>query len=65
MLIEIIDYLLEICLMVGKIMMESGVEMYCVEDIMNCIVIIVSNKKGISFVMLIGFFMLFEGECNV
>ncbi len=59
------DYLLETCLMAGKIMMESGAEMYRVEDTMNRIANIASNKKGISFVTPTGIFMSLEGERNV
>lgn len=62
---ETTDYLLETCLMAGKIMMESGAEMYRVEDTMNRIATIASNKKGISFVTPTGLFMSLEGERNV
>lgn len=44
---ETTDYLLETCLMAGKIMMESGAEMYRVEDTMNRIATIASKKKGL------------------
>ncbi|WP_099225357.1 threonine/serine exporter family protein [Listeria costaricensis] len=59
------DYLLETCLTAGKIMMESGAEMYRVEDTMNRIADNASNKKGISFVTPTGIFMSIEGEQNI
>ncbi|EAG7472532.1 threonine/serine exporter ThrE family protein [Listeria monocytogenes] len=62
---ETTDYLLETCLMAAKIMMESGAEMYRVEDTMNRIATVASNKKGISFVTPTGLFMSLEGERNV
>lgn len=43
------DYLLETCLMAGKIMMESGAEIYRVEDTMNRIADVATNKKRHQF----------------
>ncbi|EFI84325.1 hypothetical protein HMPREF0556_10878 [Listeria grayi DSM 20601] len=59
------DYLLETCLMAGKIMMESGAEMYRVEDTMIRIADTASKKRGISFVTPTGIFMSLEGEQNI
>lgn len=59
------DYLLETCLMAGKIMMESGAEIYRVEDTMNRIADVATNKKGISFATPTGIFMSIEGERNL
>lgn len=51
--------------MAGKIMMESGAEMYRVEDTMTRIADSASKKKGISFVTPTGIFMSIEGEQNI
>ncbi|WP_163655829.1 threonine/serine exporter family protein [Listeria sp. PSOL-1] len=48
--------------MAGKIMMESGAEMYRVEDTMNRIADSAGSKTGISFVTPTGIFMSIEGE---
>ncbi|EMG28490.1 hypothetical protein X560_1292 [Listeria fleischmannii 1991] len=56
------DFMLETCLMAGKIMMESGAEIYRVEDTMNRIADAASQKKGISFATPTGIFMSVEGE---
>ncbi|MFS7206072.1 threonine/serine exporter family protein [Carnobacterium divergens] len=59
------DLLLDTCLLAGKIMMESGAEMYRVEDTMNRIATVESGKKGISFVTPTGIFMAIEGGSSV
>lgn len=46
-----LDLLLDICLFVGKIMMESNVEMYWVEDMMSWIVLVFGNFCLVSYVM--------------
>lgn len=51
---------MDVSLLVGKIMLESGVEMYWVEDIMMWIVVFYGIKKFYSYVMLIGIMFLFE-----
>lgn len=44
------DFLLETCVLAGKIMLENGAEMYRVEDTMNRIADNDGNEEGISFV---------------
>lgn len=60
-----IDLLLDTCLLAGKIMLESGAEMYRVEDTMNRIAATLNGHKGISFVTPTGIFMGLEGETGV
>lgn len=51
MIFVYLDLFLEICLLVGKIMIESDVEMYCVEDIMSWIVFVFGNYWMVSYVI--------------
>lgn len=44
------DFLLETCVLAGKIMLENGAEMYRVEDTMNRIADNFHQEEGISFV---------------
>lgn len=60
-----IDLLLDTCLLAGKIMMESGAEMYRVEDTMNRIAANLNGHTGISFVTPTGIFMGLEGETGL
>ncbi|KGL39193.1 hypothetical protein BMT55_01375 [Listeria newyorkensis] len=59
------DFLLDTCLLAGKIMMESGAEMYRVEDTMSRIAEAGSDSKGISFVTPTGIFMALQGGTTV
>ncbi|MBC2104901.1 threonine/serine exporter family protein [Listeria booriae] len=59
------DLLLETCLLAGKIMMESGAEMYRVEDTMSRIAETATESKGISFVTPTGIFMALQGGSTV
>ncbi|EUJ45458.1 threonine/serine exporter family protein [Listeria riparia] len=59
------DLLLETCLLAGKIMMESGAEMYRVEDTMSRIAETATDTKGISFVTPTGIFMALQGGSTV
>lgn len=59
------DFLLDTCLLAGKIMMESGAEMYRVEDTMSRIAEAGSAAKGISFVTPTGIFMALQGGSAV
>ncbi|MBC1936798.1 threonine/serine exporter family protein [Listeria grandensis] len=59
------DFLLDTCLLAGKIMMESGAEMYRVEDTMSRIAEAASESKGISFVTPTGIFMALQGGSTV
>ncbi|MBC2194154.1 threonine/serine exporter family protein [Listeria booriae] len=59
------DLLLETCLLAGKIMMESGAEMYRVEDTMSRIAETATEAKGISFVTPTGIFMALQGGSTV
>ncbi|WP_430535286.1 threonine/serine exporter family protein [Listeria rocourtiae] len=59
------DFLLDTCLLAGKIMMESGAEMYRVEDTMSRIAEAASERKGISFVTPTGIFMALHGGSTV
>ncbi|MGX7418187.1 threonine/serine exporter family protein [Carnobacterium gallinarum] len=60
-----IDLLLDTCLLAGKIMLESGAEMYRVEDTMNRIAANLNGHTGISFVTPTGIFMGLEGETGL
>ncbi|AQY50202.1 threonine/serine exporter family protein [Listeria weihenstephanensis] len=59
------DLLLDTCLLAGKVMMESGAEMYRVEDTMSRIAEAATEKKGISFVTPTGIFMTIQGSSSV
>ncbi|MFK4565584.1 threonine/serine exporter family protein [Enterococcus sp. UD-01] len=59
---EQIQLLLDTCLMAGKIMTESGSEVYRVEDTMNRIAENAGQKESVSYVTATGLFMGFRSS---
>lgn len=59
------DFLLETCLLAGKIMMESSAEMYRVEDTMNRIALACGNYRLVSYVTQTGLFVGIDGTSTI
>lgn len=59
---EDIQLVLDTCLMAGKIMTESGSEVYRVEDTMNRIAENAGQKESVSYVTVTGLFMGFRSS---
>lgn len=57
-----IQLILDTCLMAGKIMTESGSEVYRVEDTMNRIAENAGQKESVSYVTATGLFMGFRSS---